>query len=208
MSKYLNSKEHLENIKKAGNLGNKKIQELKIKRIQEYNSNPNKCKNCNKFFPYNKRFNNFCNCSCSASFNNLGRKLSEKTKLKTSLSCKGKCGGYTRTGGKGKKGWYRGYWCDSSWELAWVIYHLDNNIFFERVKEKFEYIVNKEKHYYLPDFKKNGIYYEIKGYKTLLDDIKWRSVKNLKILYKKDLKEIFEYVKIKYGKNWINLYEI
>ena len=35
-------------------------------------------------------------------------------------------GGLRHGSGRGKKGWYKGYWCDSTWELAWVIYQLDN----------------------------------------------------------------------------------
>ena len=39
----------------------------------------------------------------------------------------------------GIKGWYKGFWCDSSWELAYVIYNLDHGIEFRRNTEKFEY---------------------------------------------------------------------
>ena len=31
----------------------------------------------------------------------------------------------TKEFGYGKHGWYKEYWCDSSWELAYVIYNLD-----------------------------------------------------------------------------------
>ena len=41
-------------------------------------------------------------------------------------------GGYRRGSGRGKKGWYKGYWCDSSWELAWVIYSLEHGVEFTR----------------------------------------------------------------------------
>ena len=44
-----------------------------------------------------------------------------------------------------KSGWYRGIHCDSSWELAFVIYYLDHNINIERCTEKRIYILdNKE----------------------------------------------------------------
>lgn len=44
---YIGSIEHKENFRKAGILGKQKIQQLKQKRIDVYNKNPNLCKNCN-----------------------------------------------------------------------------------------------------------------------------------------------------------------
>ncbi|MEI7942893.1 MAG: hypothetical protein WCH76_06985 [Candidatus Riflemargulisbacteria bacterium] len=54
--------------------------------------------------------------------------------LSVSMKAGGKSGGYRRKSGRGKHGWYKGIWCDSSWELAWVMYHLDHGIPFERNK--------------------------------------------------------------------------
>ena len=58
-----------------------------------------------------------------------------------SATCKKnkKSGGYRRNGGKGIRGWYKGYWCDSSWELAYVIYNLEHNIHFIRNTKGFNY---------------------------------------------------------------------
>ena len=125
----------------------------------------------------------------------------------------GKCytkiaGGYKPNSGKGKKGWYKGFWCDSSWELAWVIYHLEHDIEFERNTEKFKYSYKSKELNYIPDFKSDNIYYEIKGYS-------WDKVKEkinqfpfeLKVLFEDDLKEVFKYVKEKYGSDYIKLYE-
>ena len=39
-------------------------------------------------------------------------------------------GGKRHGSGRGKKGWYKGYYCDSTWELAWVIYQLDHGVKF------------------------------------------------------------------------------
>ena len=66
-SDYYKSKEHLDNIKKASIIGNKKIQELKQNRIDDYNSNPNLCLICKKPLKYEKKNNKFCSHSCSAS---------------------------------------------------------------------------------------------------------------------------------------------
>jgi hypothetical protein len=46
-------------------------------------------------------------------------------------------GGYERGSGRGKKGWYRGFWCDSTYELVFVVWALDHEIPFERNLEFF-----------------------------------------------------------------------
>ena len=60
----------------------------KIKRIEKYNDNPNRCINCNNAIQYNKRQNKFCSKSCAATFNNTGRKVSDAQKEKTSRTLK------------------------------------------------------------------------------------------------------------------------
>lgn len=52
---------------------------------------------------------------------------------------------------------------DSSWELCFYLYHKDNNFDITRVKEPLEYMYEGNKHRYYPDFKVNGILYELKG---------------------------------------------
>lgn len=86
-SEYYKSKNHLENAKNASMIGNLKIQELKEKRIEEYNKNPKLCKECKKPIIYKeKNKKEFCNSSCAAKFNNKKRIVSEEQKLKTSMS--------------------------------------------------------------------------------------------------------------------------
>lgn len=121
-----------------------------------------------------------------------------------------KCGkGGCREGsGRSKSGWYKGYYCGSSYELAWIIYNIDHKIDFKRNIEGFEYTFEGVLHKYYPDFIKEGVYYEIKGFKRKNDDAKFKYFPHkLKVLFKKDLKEIFEYVKNTYGNNFIELYE-
>ena len=120
-----------------------------------------------------------------------------------------KCsGGYREGSSRGKNGWYKGYWCDSSWELAWVIYNLEHGIKFERNKIGFEYIFKDKKSLFYPDFIVKGNYVEIKNFnsKRLESKLEYFPHK-IKVLYKKDLKNIFDYVIDKYGKNYIELYE-
>jgi len=139
---------------------------------------------------------------------NTGKECSKETRLKLSKKAKeNKSGGKTKGGGRGKSGWYKGYWCDSSWELAYVIYNLDHNIEFERNKKGFEYIFEDKTYKFYPDFLIGNEYIEIKG---------WMDEKNkskisqfggkLKVLFRKDLKEIFRYVEMTYGKDFIKLY--
>lgn len=117
-------------------------------------------------------------------------------------------GGYRKGSGVGKKGWYKGYWCDSSYELAWVIYNVEHNFYFERNKKKYSYIWEGKVRRYTPDFIKNGDLIEIKGYVDDHTRAKLDSVSNIKVLFRKDLDVEFNYVINKYGKDFISLYEI
>ncbi len=119
-------------------------------------SNTGQCVICGKQTKPNR-------LTCCKEHEMQARILSFKATAKNS----NKVGGIRRGGGYGKHGWYKGYWCDSSWELAWVIYNLDHGIKFERCKEKFEYEFEGKKYHYYPDFKlEDGTYVEIKGYET------------------------------------------
>ncbi len=132
-----------------------------------------------------------------------GRKQSEETKKKLS-----KCGGYKPRSGRGKSGWFKNYWCQSSWELAFVIYNIDHNIKFKRNNLGFQYTFKEKNLKYYPDFILGDTYIEIKGFKTDKDVSKWEQFQGkLKILYKNDLIDVLSYVENKYGKNFINLYE-
>ena len=90
MSNYQGSLKHLENARNALDIAREKLSLKKQKRIEEYNKNPNQCKNCNAIFSYEKRGKTFCNSSCAASFNNKQRILSEETRKKISKSLRGK----------------------------------------------------------------------------------------------------------------------
>ncbi len=116
-------------------------------------------------------------------------------------------GGYVKGSGRGKKGWYKGFFCDSSWELAYVIYCLEHNINIKRNEEKRKYKFKNVEKTYIPDFIVEGEVIEIKGYKTEEWIAKLAANPDVKVLYEKDLKEILEYVKSNYGKNFIDLYE-
>lgn len=116
-------------------------------------------------------------------------------------------GGYRKGSGVGKSGWYKGYWCDSSYELAWVIYNIDHGHSFIRNKKTYEYIWENKKRKYVPDFIKNNEIIEIKGFVDNQTQVKLDSTSNLKILFREDLNNEFNYVENKYGKDFIKLYE-
>ncbi len=137
--------------------------------------------------------------------NFLGKHHSEETKKKLSE----RSGGYRRGSGRGKHGWYKGYWCDSSWELAWIIYHLEHDIKFERNKQGFEYEFEGVKHEYFPDFKmEDGSYVEIKRYMTDKNKAKHKSFPGkLCLITNDEIQPFLKYAKERYGDDYIQLYE-
>lgn len=120
-----------------------------------------------------------------------------------------KSGGYREGSGRSKAGYYRGFYCGSTYELCWVIYHLDNNFSFKR----FEGCLEKDGLKYFPDFlvgMKKIV--EIKGYWTEAVDKKTKVAESLgytvEVLYKKDLAHIFDYVTSEYKtKKFHTLYD-
>jgi hypothetical protein len=141
---------------------------------------------------------------------------SQKKNYKThfcSNDCKKKNSGGLRHGsGRGKKGWYKGYYCDSTYELAYVIYNIDNNINFKRSEIVIPYSYKNKNHNYHPDFENGSTLIEVKGYHTEQVDAKIKATKeagyNLQMLYKDDLKYAFDFVKDNYEyKNIEDLYE-
>lgn len=123
-------------------------------------------------------------------------------------------GGYVpdAKGGKTKRGYYKGIYCMSSWELAFVVYNLDKGEIVEQCKEHFDYEMNGEKHSYTPDFKIGNVYYEIKGWHRPDTDFKIAAFpkdKTLVLIEGKDQNESYiKYAKEKYGTMfWEVLYE-
>jgi hypothetical protein len=118
-----------------------------------------------------------------------------------------KPGGYKKGSGGGKKGWYKGFFCDSSWELAYVIYCLDHGIDIKRNTEKLQYVWQGTIKNYIPDFIVDGVITEIKGYKTKQWLAKIEANPTIKVLYEQEMSPILDYVKTKYGKNFIEIYD-
>lgn len=119
-----------------------------------------------------------------------------------------KGGGLRKMSGRGHRGWYKGFYCQSSWELAFVVYCLDHQIKIERNLKSFTYIFEEKEHKYYPDFYVNEEYIEIKGYKDKKCKAKIEQfTEKLRVLEKDDMKTYVDYVTEKYGENFISLYD-
>ena len=127
--------------------------------------------------------------------------IETRNKISKSLKNNPNGGGIRQGSGRGKKGYYKGIYCRSTYELVYVIYNLDHNIDFMPCKRIYEYEYQGEKHKYYPDFElKNGTIIEIKGYATEQTKAKLASVTDrpIKILFKRDLQYAFDYVSKNY----------
>ena len=118
-----------------------------------------------------------------------------------------KNGGYRQGSGRGKKGWYKGFFCDSSWELAYVVYCLEHNIEIKRNTEKRKYIWDNKERTYIPDFVVNNQLIEIKGYSSPQWQAKLAANSDISVLYENDIYPMITYTKSKYGNDFVRLYE-
>lgn len=170
-----------------------------LKNKEKYYSKQKICMVCGLPIEYEKRRNKTCSKECYNKFLIAnGKYVAEKSIGKNK---------YRRNF---KWGTYNGFICDSSWELAFVIYQLENGFNISQCKEFFPYTYKDKQHLYLPDFIVNGIYYEIKGYFREVDIEKKNQFprdKELKILFEKDIKLYLKYAKEKYGEEFYRLYD-
>jgi len=130
-------------------------------------------------------------------------------KQKISNSMKGnKNWMFNKHHGNAKQGWYKGIHCDSTWELAFLVYYKEHQLYIERCKEKFKYNWNNENHIYIPDFITDEGIIEIKGRKTKQSLEKEKQFPNIKVIDQNLIKPYLEYVINKYGEEfWKQLYE-
>ena len=167
--------------------------------VDDYYKNPSHCKICNTILDYDHRRKKTCSEHC--------KRLLASMNLKNNPNA----GGIRDGAGIGKKGWYKGYFCDSTYELVYVIYNLDHNIEFKRNKNFYPYTYRGKVKKYYPDFELvDKSLVEIKGYHTEQVDAKISAVTDrpIKILYQEDLQFAFDWVKEHYDyKNLEDLYE-
>ena len=119
-------------------------------------------------------------------------------------------GGYRIGSGRGKKGWYKGIFCDSSWELAFVLYRIEiKKLSIKKNWERFPYKTSDAVvHYYVPDFIiGSGVYVEVKGYVTETVLLKLRQFPHrIRLLTAKEMAPILRAVVARFGKDYIRLY--
>ena len=108
---------------------------------------------------------------------------------------------------KYKSGLYHGIHCDSSWELAFVIYCEDHNISLERNNNFLRYTFENKEYKYYPDFIINGVLYEIKGYENDKAKAKHEQHPEVTYLDKQKMQKYLNYVINKYGNDFIKLYD-
>lgn len=119
-------------------------------------------------------------------------------------------GTYSQTS-YGHSGYYKGIWCDSSWELAWVYFHLEQGTPFVRNRDKFKYIYDGKERNYVPDFKVFDTWTEIKAFSNTKWECKYRDFPDkdkLIVLWGDDIKHLVKDLEQKYGvKYWEVLYD-
>ena len=130
-------------------------------------------------------------------------------KQKISNSMKGNSNWkYNKRHGNSKQGWYKGIHCDSTWELAFLVYYIEHNLYIEKCKEQREYIFNNEKHIYFPDFITNEGIIEVKGRIDKKAIEKQKQNPDIIVYNKHKMEPFLQYVIEKYGKDFYKkLYE-
>lgn len=136
---------------------------------------------------------------------------SSETRKKISDKVIGKTGGWRNFGGNGKKGAFKGHIFQSSWELAWLIFQIENGQNPIRCEKVFIYKNEKNQiRKYYPDFEMNGIIFEIKGFDSERTQLKISSVKNLgyniQLVMKKEIQPCLDYCIEKYGEKFYEKY--
>lgn len=104
--------------------------------------------------------------------------------------------------GWGHAGRYKGIICQSTYELAFVIYMLDHGKKIERCPLRIPYLLKEKKHFYNPDFIIEGKIFEIKGRISEKDKAKFKAAKsqNIKlcIVARRSMQKYINYVNKKY----------
>lgn len=170
-------------------------------KLEQYLQSPNKCCICGKEFSYEQRNRQACDDCVNILISIKRKKYIEEHGYNLNTTVKSRY----------KYGTYKDISCDSSWELAFVMYHLDHQIPFIRNKSKyFEYEFNGNTHRFYPDFIVDDTYIEIKSRYSDETDAKVASMPasvNFQILYEQDLQMYFDYVKDTYGEDYYKLYD-
>ena len=167
--------------------------------VNRYNESPKKCEFCGGDIPYERKHLKGCSKECSSKL--------MSTKVIDRRNATGMFGGHKQY----KHGHYKGIQCDSSWELAFLVFNIENNIPIKRADIRYSYVYEGKQHTYYPDFIVGDTIVEIKNYWTPQVQSKIDQLPegvSYKILYRKDMTQYLTYCSSKYGKKfWEVLYE-
>lgn len=111
---------------------------------------------------------------------------------------------------KCKYGTYKGFYCDSSWELAFLMYCLDKGIQIQRNTQAFDYIYKDKPHKYYPDFLVDDTFIEIKGRLSKQDIAKIEQFPlkdKFKLINSSNINMYINYAINTYGSNFATLYD-
>lgn len=137
------------------------------------------------------------------------RRITENKKYCSETCRRHNSGGLRQGSGRGKSGYFNGFYCSSTYELAYLIYNLDHNIPIMRNKTYWEYQYRGKIYKFYPDFRVNGKLVELKSFRSELTDCKISSVTEpIEILYGEDLACIFAYVEDKTKLKKSELYKL
>lgn len=226
--------------RKSAASNSKTSNSLKLTSKTRYNLNPKFCAHCGIALSYELRTYKYCSDFCRNASRNESSKnprLNNRECLVcgkvfnaplSTKTCSRECGykllsakqsknyqehklDHITVKSKYKYGTYAGVYCDSSWELAFVIYLLDHNIDFKRNTDNyFTYTYKGNQHNFFPDFIVGNTYVELKNRHSDLTDAKISAIPphiDFKILYYEDIKPILSYISNKYGSAWQEMYD-
>lgn len=159
----------------------------------------------------NKSFNIECRICKKHFIVNYRKKL----KQTCSPECKKKAYAlfnHKQTKSYAKSGYYKGIYCASSWELAFLVFNKDLEKNIIRCDKHFEYEIKNKKHLYFPDFLMDKTIYEIKGRDFGDVKIKAQAVidagYNIEIFRRKEIMPLIKSIQEKYNiKDIIELYD-
>jgi hypothetical protein len=122
------------------------------------------------------------------------------------------CGGFREGSGRSIGGYYKGIYCHSTYELIFLVYHLDIGTKIKRSKKQIPYSYESKNHIYYPDFEIDGKLVEIKGFYNDVVGVKTQAAKdlgyNINVLYLSDLNPMIDYLKKKFKfSNVMEFYE-
>lgn len=178
-----------------------KSSEVKRRKLKIYD--PAYCVSCGKELTRNQiqAGNKTCSLKC-------GSLCANKTKHKNRTV-------FVENGqGRSRSGYWKGFFCNSTYELVYYIYMSEHGYKIERNQKVYEYEWNGSKRLYYPDFIVNDKLVEIKGYWSPQVQAKIDAVtdKELSVLYYKDLEPMMDWIDSKYntkhGKKDNNYWEL